>query len=136
MESLATTVSGIFRRASFVWTQCTGLQLVDWFTPSNWSTLDGNDLDLAASGPMLIPGTSLLAGGGKEGVLYILDTANLGKLVANDTQIVQKIVANGRIMGGPVFWNRPAAAGGALLYHSAGNDVPAGVFVRWSAHQC
>jgi hypothetical protein len=72
---------------------------------------------------MLIPGTGLLAGGGKEGVLYILDTANLGKLVANDTQIVQKIVANGRIMGGPVFWNRPAAAGGALLYHSAGNDV-------------
>ena len=99
-----------------------GLQLVDWFTPSNWSTLDGNDLDLAASGPMLIPGTGLLTGGGKEGVLYILDTANLGKLVADDTQIVQKQTI-GRIWGGPVFWNRPASAGGPLLYHSGGNDV-------------
>ena len=102
-----------------------GLQVADWFTPSNWRTLDTNDQDLAASGPMLVPGTNLLTGGGKEGVLYILDTTNLGKLVANDTQIIQKqkIVANGRISGGPVLWNRAAAAGGPLLYNSGANDV-------------
>ena len=44
-----------------------GLGLVDWFTPSNWSTLDNSDLDLASAGPMLVPGTSLIAGGGKAG---------------------------------------------------------------------
>ena len=102
-----------------------GLQLVDWFTASNWPQLDGADLDLSGSGPMLLPGTSLLAAGGKEGVLYIVDTSNMGKLAAGDTQIVQKqqIVSSGHIMGGPVFWNAPAAAGGPMLYHSGESDV-------------
>ena len=48
----------------------TGWQLKDWFTPGNWSILDSLDLDLTSSGPMLVPGTSLLVGGGKTGVLY------------------------------------------------------------------
>ena len=49
----------------------------------------------------------------------------MGKYVADDSQIVQKqkIVADGHIMGGPVVWNRPASAGGALLYHSGETDV-------------
>ena len=46
-----------------------GLALKDWFTPSSWLTLDNQDLDLTSSGPMLVPGTSLLVGGGKTGVL-------------------------------------------------------------------
>src|SRR5208282_1713938 len=54
-----------------------GLKLVDWFTPSNWSAMDSGDRDLTSSGPMLIPGTSLLAGGGKTGMLYVLKTSNL-----------------------------------------------------------
>ena len=68
-----------------------GLSLVDWFTPSNWSTLDNDDLDLASSGPMLVPGTSLLAGGGKAGVLYVLNTGGLGHETANDSGAVQEI---------------------------------------------
>jgi len=105
-----------------------GLSLVDYFTPYNWAELDGADEDLASSGPMLIPGTSLLAGGGKEGVLYILDTAHLGhnsaaSLGANP-QIVQeqRIVPEEHIMSGPVFWPRTAAAGGSLLFNSGESD--------------
>src|SRR6202049_291926 len=67
-----------------------GLKLVDWFTPGNWSYLDANDRDLSSSGPMLIPGTSLLAGGGKTGDLYLLNTGNLGHFNASDSQVVQK----------------------------------------------
>jgi hypothetical protein len=102
-----------------------GLQPVDWFTPSNWAALDQADDDLSGSGPMLIPGTNLLATGGKEGVLYIVDSSNMGKSAIGDAQIVQKqkIVQDGHIMGGPVVWNRPSSAGGALLYHSGENDV-------------
>jgi hypothetical protein len=95
------------------------LNLVDWFTPDNWSYLDSQDLDLSSSGPLLIPGTNLLAGGGKAGELYVLNTANLGKYNASDSQIVQEetIVANGQeIRGGPVYWQRSAANGGPLLY--------------------
>src|SRR5271165_1539555 len=67
------------------------LQLVDWFTPSNWSAMDAADLDLSSSGPMLIPGTNLIAGGGKTGVLYVLNTANLGKYSSTDSGVVQEI---------------------------------------------
>jgi Abnormal spindle-like microcephaly-assoc'd, ASPM-SPD-2-Hydin len=102
-----------------------GLTLVDWFTPSTWSYMDAHDLDLTSSGPLLIPGTSpgLLAGGGKTGDLYVLNTANLGKFNATDSQIVQKenitpgTGSGGGIRGGPVYWQRSAANGGPLLYN-------------------
>ena len=94
-----------------------GLSLVDWFTPANWSVLDSNDQDLTSSGPMLIPGTGVLAGGGKNGVLYLLNTSNLGKFNPSDSQVVQKLqIAASEIRGGPVYWNRPASNGGPLLY--------------------
>jgi hypothetical protein len=100
-----------------------GLKLVDWFTPSNWSALDAGDLDLSASGPMVVPGTSLLVGGGKTGVLYMLNTANLGKNTANDSGAVQKIqISPGWLMGGPVYWQRSPAGGGPLLYNWGTGD--------------
>jgi len=94
-----------------------GLKLVDWFTPDNWSSLDSGDFDLSSSGPMMIPGTQLLTGGGKTGVLYILNASNLGKFTSNDSQVVQEeqVAAEG-MRGGPVFWQRSAGAGGPLLY--------------------
>jgi Chitobiase/beta-hexosaminidase C-terminal domain len=95
-----------------------GLKLVDWFTPGNWSYLDTNDLDLSSSGPMLIPGTSLLAGGGKTGDLYLLNTGNLGHFNASDSQVVQKEhISAGQIRGGTVYWPRSAANGGPVLYN-------------------
>jgi PQQ enzyme repeat len=100
-----------------------GLRLVDWFTPGDWSSLDSGDLDLSSSGPFLIPGTKLLAGGGKNGELYILNTNNLGKFNANDSQVVQKeLVSAGSLRGGPVFWKRSAEAGGSLLFVWGTND--------------
>ena len=52
--------------------------LVDWFSPSDHATLDQYDLDLSSSGPILTPDTHLLIGGGKEGVVYVLNPAALG----------------------------------------------------------
>jgi IPT/TIG domain len=101
-----------------------GLSLVDWFTPSNWLTLDNGDLDLTSSGPTLIPGTALLAGGGKTGVLYVLNTAALGKNTATDSGAVQKIqISAGELRGGPVYWQRSSARGGPLLYDWGVNDA-------------
>lgn len=100
-----------------------GLNLVDWFTPSNWSDLDSNDLDLGSSGPLIIPGTNLLAGAGKAGTLYVLRRNNLGKFNANDTQIVQELqITPHSVRPGPVFWQRSAQNGGSLLYNWASSD--------------
>src|SRR5207237_3926203 len=100
----------------------TGLTLLDYFTPGNEVTLSANDDDLSGSGFTLLPGTNLLLGGGKEGVLYLLDANNLGKKVPSDTQIVQKIPVNGgHVMGGPVYWN--SASAGPLIYNWSELDV-------------
>lgn len=96
-----------------------GLALKDWFTPSDWLTLDNQDLDLTSSGPMLVPGTSLLVGGGKTGVLYVLNTTGtgLGKETANNSGAIQAIqISAGELRGGPVYWQRSTANGGPLLF--------------------
>jgi PQQ enzyme-like repeat protein len=55
----------------------------DYFTPSNWQSLDKNDLDLGSASPVTfdVPGatpSALAAAIGKEGVLHLLDRENLG----------------------------------------------------------
>jgi hypothetical protein len=101
-----------------------GLKRIDWFTPSNWSAMDAGDLDLTSSGPMLVPGTGLLVGGGKTGVMYVLNTSNLGKNTANDTGAIQKIqISVSELRGGPVYWQRSSANGGPLLYDWGVNDA-------------
>ncbi len=105
-----------------------GLQMVDWFTPSNWAALNSNDVDLAAAGSILIPGTNLIVGGGKEAIFYLLDTGNLGHEVVGNTQIVQQFAVNnqgttrnGEMKGGPVYWDR-SSNGGPWMYVWAEND--------------
>jgi hypothetical protein len=106
-----------------------GLALLDWFTPglapaNDWQYLDLHDLDLSSSGPMLIPGTSLLVAGGKTGVLYVLNTANLGKNTATDSGAVQRLqLSTLELRGGPVYWARSTARGGPLLYDWGANDT-------------
>lgn len=112
-----------FSESALKFNPASGLALVDWFTPGNWSYLDSNDFDFTSSGPMLIPGTSILTAGGKTGEIYLLNTANLGKYNATDSQVLQhEQLGASEFRGGPVYWNRPAADGGPLLYNWGVND--------------
>ncbi len=92
------------------------LQLVDWFTPDNGPTLDTNDTDVGSSGLTLIPNTDFLVGGGKQGVFYLLDSANLGHEEAGNKQIPQvfSVSFGHRIKGGPVYWDSSKL--GRLVY--------------------
>lgn len=58
---------------SFLKLSTPGLGVVDWFTPHNFNTLNSTDTDLGASGPLLLPGTNLILGGGKEGMFHLLN---------------------------------------------------------------
>jgi hypothetical protein len=94
-----------------------GLALINWFTPSNWLALDEDDIDLTSSGPMLIPGTHFLVGGGKSGILYVLNHDSLGKNTPSDSGAIQEIqISVSELRGGPVYWHRSATRGGSLLY--------------------
>jgi hypothetical protein len=88
------------------------LKLLDWFTPTNHFILDKHDDDLDSSGATLIPGTHLVLGGGKEGVLYTLDTRNLGHL--GDEHAIQHFKATASHLHSLVFWQ--SARSGSLLY--------------------
>src|SRR5215831_11977869 len=101
-----------------------GLSLLDWYTPSNWLGLDNSDTDLSGAGPLLVPGTSLLVGGGKPAVLYVLNTGGLGKFTTDDSGAVQKIAlpTGTSNRGGPVYWQRSAANGGPLLFDWGSHD--------------
>jgi len=56
------------------------LRVVDWFTPWNQEFLSLEDVDLGSSGPMLLPESDQLVGGGKQGWFYLLDRNRMGKL--------------------------------------------------------
>jgi len=88
------------------------LKLEDWFTPTNHFALDKADNDLNSSGAALIPGTHLVLGGGKEGVLYILDTRNFGHL--GDEHALQHFQATASHLHSLVYW--VSAKEGAMLY--------------------
>jgi outer membrane protein assembly factor BamB len=55
-------------------------RLLDSFTPSNWQSLNTQDLDLgsASSDVFVFQNRTLIAVAGKEGFLYLLDAADLG----------------------------------------------------------
>ena len=67
------------------------LQLEDYFTPDDYAFLNCYDVDLAAGGISLIPGTTLAVAAGKLGKLYVVNTTNLGKEQAGDAGAVQTL---------------------------------------------
>jgi len=70
------------------------LSMLDRFTPYNVESLNGVDADLGSGGPLLLPDTNLLIGGGKEGKLYLLNREKLGGFdPKGDAQIVQSFQA-------------------------------------------
>lgn len=100
-----------------------GMPLVDWFTPDSWNALNAGDTDYGSSGPILIPGTDLVAGAGKSSIFYVMHTGNLGHEVTGNTQIVQSLANNGsEIKGGPVYWNRSGGVGPWMYVWSNGCD--------------
>lgn len=56
------------------------LRILSWFTPANYRKLNLLDLDLGSAGPVLLPDTGELVGGGKEGRLFLLKQSALGGL--------------------------------------------------------
>ncbi len=65
------------------------LSLLDWYTPSDWESLDGMDADIGTTGAILIPNTNYLVSGSKAGVLFLIQDDAMGHLGAATTQGVQ-----------------------------------------------
>ncbi len=96
----------------------------DFFVPDTWQTLNANDWDLGTSSALLIPGTNLLAAGGKTGTVYVLTRTKLGGLTTGNTQAAQVLQATAGCSSAPplqcneihnmAYWSR--TLGPPLLY--------------------
>jgi outer membrane protein assembly factor BamB len=109
------------------------LTVLDWFTPSDYATLNADDADLGSTRAMLLPSTSLLVGGGKDGSLWLLNQGALGHLqggagnppVVQTFQATTDLVTSGNetngLWDGMAYWS--TAPNGPLLYIHGSNDV-------------
>ncbi|HVY39140.1 MAG TPA: PQQ-binding-like beta-propeller repeat protein, partial [Polyangia bacterium] len=81
----------------------------DYWIPAAYDALNKADADLS-SGAILMP-HDLLMTGSKDGRLYVLDAANLGKYDAGGDKILQTLTtpgkangARGHVHGGPIYY--------------------------------
>jgi Carbohydrate binding module (family 6) len=113
---------------SFVKLNPTNLTVEDYFTPSDYATLNNNDADVGSSGGLLIPGTDLIVGGGKSAIFFLLNTNNMGHETGGDAGAVQEFqvgfiqggCSTGHIHGGPVYYDSSSL--GPLIYVWSEND--------------
>ena len=66
-------------------------------------------MDLGSGGAVAIPGTAYIVGGGKQGLLYLVNTNDMGKLQPTSDRVLQEFQAEKGLWGSPVFWNNPSA---------------------------
>ncbi len=101
------------------------LALQDYFTPYNWSSLSGADLDLGGGGIMLIPGTSRLVGGGKPGQWHLINSTAMGGFNASANACIQTFMvtnpsqALNHLHHGPAYFNGTLYIGGESDYLKA-----------------
>jgi hypothetical protein len=113
------------------------LTVASSFTPANNARLNDEDGDLGGAGALLIPGSNLLLGAGKEARVFLVDRTSMGGFdpARDDRQpgVVQRFFANrercpkGKLGGpdchhihsAPVFWKGPM---GSWIYVWPEND--------------
>lgn len=104
----------------------------NFFTPSNWQTLDNGDLDLGGSGPIVVdvPGaipSALIVQMGKSGVVHLLDRSNLGGVGTGDGTTGEGVFSEQVAPGGEGSGLRTAGAayttstGTYVVFHSTQN---------------
>jgi hypothetical protein len=100
------------------------LQVEDWFAPVDYLTLNRGDVDLGSGGPLIIPGTTppMLVGGGKEGIIYLVNSSNMGKLGETTDTNTQEWQATNSIYGAPIVWT--GATDGSPRYYLWGMGDP------------
>jgi hypothetical protein len=82
------------------------LSVQDYATPTNWSTLNGEDRDFGSGGPVLLP-THYAVGMGKDGNIYLADITNMGHL-GHFAQVFPGQTVGDTVGKSPVYWQGPS----------------------------
>jgi hypothetical protein len=110
------------------------LKLADYFTPTNHNYLTRKDLDMGSLSPTVFPwkGREIVAAGGKEGVIYLLDGKQVGGGDHKTPLYRSPLFANeGADFAGKGFWGALANAeddkGNRWLFVPASGAAASGV---------
>jgi len=110
------------------------LNLVDYFTPANHNYLTRKDLDMGSLSPTIFTwkGREIVAAGGKEGVVYLLDAKQAGGGDHKTPLYRSSLFANvGADFAGKGFWGALATAeddkGTRWLFVPASGEAASGV---------
>ncbi len=102
-----------------------GSRLLGYFTPTNYSYLDQNDLDLGSTAPVMLPRephsrTPLMAvQGGKDQAIHLVDRTRLGGVGAG----LQTLHIDGAVLfTQPAMWRQP---GGTWVYVGDNSELRA-----------
>ncbi|WP_406698367.1 PQQ-binding-like beta-propeller repeat protein [Singulisphaera sp. Ch08] len=113
-----------------------GLQVADYYSPSNQHLLDSQDQDLGSGGVVLLPNQAggplpLMIAADKNGTIYLLNRDNLGGFHPDSDQIVHKTPAGtiGLLNGDSNLWlgayDTPAYFNNLLYYAAPGDSLKA-----------
>lgn len=87
------------------------LQVIDFFTPSNYDYLNEADRDYGINGALIIPGTHLSLSGSKDGGLYLIDNDHMGGTRIDNSNVLQRLnfgdwgtVNSRHLYGSPVYF--------------------------------
>jgi hypothetical protein len=104
--------------------------------------MESNDIDMSASGPMLIPGTATLVASSKSGIVYDLDHESMAAaqdplsvfttpaLASGQTLYIYSYSGGPKVNGAPVFWKPDSegdAGGPGYVYVWPKNDLLKGL---------
>ncbi len=116
---------------AFMKLSTTGNQLAvaDYFEMDNEASENGSDTDLGSGGAIVLPDLKdgsgntwhLAVGAGKDGNLYVVNRASMGKFSANNSSIYQELA--GALPGG--VWAMPAYFNNTVYYGSVGSPIQA-----------
>ena len=88
------------------------LVVADYFTPSNQAAMQAADSDLGSGGPMLLPDAvgstahpHLLVGGGKAGIMFLIDRDNMGTYSTTADRDVQEVSTGMGFFSTPAYFN-------------------------------
>ena len=105
---------------TFLAVSATDLTLKDYYTPANRAWITKKDLDMGNMSPVVFPYKQweLIAGAGKEGVIYLLDSKSLGGSDHRTPLFRSPLYANEDVdYAGRGFWGAMSA------YTDAGGDT-------------
>ncbi len=99
---------------------------VGTFTPGEWASLNGSDVDFGSGGAMLIPevpgqtAPPMLVGMGKAGTMYLLDASHMTGLEGHHgSRALQKIAMGGCWCGAAYY----AGPGAGTVFYQGSSDL-------------